>query len=133
MNAESQRSLRAAIPPRVRAFVLGMILTSVSNAQPEATGKTAASVDPGSELFELGRQIFEQYAPPEIKAEFEFPSKQRWDEFSQRLQGALEGDSLQDLAVYLPEARVALKTLRAFPDYGDYSDWLEQRVDEIEG
>ena len=87
----------------------------------------------GSDLFEIGRQLFEQYAPPEIKAQYEFPSKTQWDEFATRFQRSLQGDSLQDLAVYLPEARVALTAVRTLPDYAEYADWLEQRIDEIEG
>lgn len=86
-----------------------------------------------NELYELGRQLFDQFATPEIKAEFEFPTKERWDEFAARLQHALESDSLEDLAVYLPEARVALTALRALPEYEEYADWLEQRIDEVEG
>ncbi|MEO7796096.1 MAG: transglycosylase SLT domain-containing protein, partial [Opitutaceae bacterium] len=99
-------------------------------AQPPAAPTPAAA---GSDLFEIGRQLFEQYASPEIKAQYEFPSKERWDEFATRFQRSLEGDSLQELAVYLPEARVALSAVRTLPDYAEYADWLEQRIDEIEG
>src|SRR3954468_3308854 len=114
------------------ATALSFSFSSPSAAAASPTPQQPTATPPAEDLFELGRQLFEQFAPPEIKAEYEFPSKERWDEFAVRLQRALEGDSLQDLAVYLPEARVALTGLRAFPDYGEYADWLEQRIDEIE-
>jgi membrane-bound lytic murein transglycosylase D len=100
-------------------------------APPAGTSKSGPP--PASdELFELGRQLFEQLAPPEIKEQFEFPSKEQWDAFAVRLQRALESDSLAELAAYLPEARGALAALRTLPGYEDYADWLEQRIDEIQ-
>lgn len=83
-------------------------------------------------LYEIGRQLFDQLAPPEIKAEYEFPTKESWDAFGSRLERALAGDSLEELAAYLPEAKVALTTLRTFAGSEDLADWLEQRIDEIE-
>jgi membrane-bound lytic murein transglycosylase D len=84
------------------------------------------------ELFQLGQQLFDQLAPPEIKAQYEFPSKQQFDEFAARLQKALEGDDLRALADYAPQARAALPALRLFPEYADYADWLTARLDELE-
>jgi 2',3'-cyclic-nucleotide 2'-phosphodiesterase (5'-nucleotidase family) len=81
--------------------------------------------------LELGRQLFETYAPDEIKEAFEFPSKQEWDDFAARLQAALESNDLRRLAAYEPEARAALVALRALPDYQDYADWLAERLDYI--
>jgi membrane-bound lytic murein transglycosylase D len=91
-----------------------------------------APVDPG-QLYQLGKQIFDDYAPPEVKAQFQFPTKEQWDSFGARLQRALEGESLEDLAGLLPEARAAAQALKTIPGYEDYGDWLEQRVDELEG
>jgi membrane-bound lytic murein transglycosylase D len=103
-----------------------------------ATGQTAAPktapADPtADELFQLGKQLFDQLAPAEVKAQFEFPSKEQWDAFALRLQRALEGGSLEELAAYEAEARAALTALRLIPGYEDYADWLEQRIDEIQG
>jgi membrane-bound lytic murein transglycosylase D len=93
-----------------------------------------APVDPtADELFQLGKQLFDQLATPEIKAQYEFPSKEQWDAFAVRLQRALEGGSLEELAAYEAEARAALTGLRLLPGYEDYADWLEQRIDEIQG
>lgn len=101
-----------------------------------AAGQTAppASREPTpEELLQAGKQLFDQFAPPEIKEQFEFPSKEQWDAFAVRLQRALEGGSLEDLSAYEAEARSALSALRLIPGYEDYADWLEQRLDEIQG
>ncbi|MEY4941578.1 MAG: hypothetical protein RIQ93_3313, partial [Verrucomicrobiota bacterium] len=83
-------------------------------------------------IYEIGRQLFDQLAPPEIKAEYSFPTRESWDAFGGRLERALAGDSLEDLAAYLPEAKGALTTLRTFAGSEDLAAWLEQRIDEIE-
>lgn len=83
-------------------------------------------------LYQAGQQLFEQYAPPEVKAQYDFPSKQEWDAFAVRLQHALEGDSLDDLADYAPQARALLSTLRTLGVDDDLADWLEQRLDEVD-
>ena len=103
---------------------------------PNSTHPPAAATEPAlpstDELLQLGQQLFDQLAPPEIKAQYEFPSRQQWDEFAARLQKALEGDDLRALADYAPQARAALPALRLFPEYADYADWLTTRLDELE-
>ncbi|MFI5335697.1 MAG: lytic transglycosylase domain-containing protein [Opitutales bacterium] len=84
------------------------------------------------ELYDLGKALFDEYAPPEVKAQYDFPTSRQWDEFAGRLQQALEQNDLRALAAYEPEARAALAALRALPDYADYAEWLEARLDYIE-
>jgi membrane-bound lytic murein transglycosylase D len=84
------------------------------------------------ELYKLGKQLFDEYAPDDIKAQFEFPTKERWDDFGLRLQRALESESLADLAAMRPEARAAAEALKTIPGYEDYADWLDQRIDELD-
>jgi len=84
------------------------------------------------DLYKLGQQLFDQYASPEIKEQFAFPSTEQWDGFAARLQHALDSNSLEELAAFEPEARAALLALRTLPGYGEYADWLEMRIDEIE-
>ncbi len=81
--------------------------------------------------LDIGRQLFEIYAPDEIQEAFEFPTKQEWDEFATRLQAALESNDLRRLAAYEPEARAALTALRVLPEYQDYANWLAERLDYI--
>jgi membrane-bound lytic murein transglycosylase D len=76
--------------------------------------------------------LFEDFAPAEVKAQYAFPTRAQFEAFFPRLAAALDGDSLGELAAYLPEARAALATLRAVPGQDDLADWLEQRVDELE-
>ena len=45
-------------------------------------------------LFETGKALFDQFAPEEIKQEYEFPSKAQWDEFASRLQRSLQSEDL---------------------------------------
>ena len=124
--------------PLFRLLLLRFSLTlapAVLVAQP-APVPAPATTDPAlpttEDLFQLGQQLFDQLAPPEIKAQYEFPSRQHWDEFAARLQKALEGDDLAALADYAPQARAALPALQLFPDYADYADWLTARLDELE-
>jgi membrane-bound lytic murein transglycosylase D len=104
-------------------------------AHPSAFAQTASSgqaKQDAEEFYRLGRQIFEQLPGP-VKAQLDFPTREQWDAFIRRFQGALEGDSLRELAAYAPEARRALQALRFLDGYQDVADWLEQRLDEIEG
>jgi membrane-bound lytic murein transglycosylase D len=108
----------------------GFFAIAAAQTQTPATPPAANSAD---DLFQLGQQLFNDLAPPEIKAQFAFPTREQWDEFWTRLQTALDGESLDGLASYASEARTALIALRAVPGYEDLADWLEQRLDEIEG
>jgi membrane-bound lytic murein transglycosylase D len=114
----------------MHAHWLTLISAAVLAAGAE-TAPTAAPVDP-DDLYNLGQQLFDQFAPPEVKEQYYFPSKDEWDRFAARLQHALDNNSLEELAGYEPEARAALAALRALPGYEDYADWLALRIDEIE-
>ena len=84
-------------------------------------------------LYHVGKQLFDHLAPDEVKSQYDFPTKERWDALIVKFQRALEGDSLQELASCAAEGRVALSGLRMVPGYEDLADWLEQRIDEFEG
>jgi len=122
-----------------RRLSLFVLMPALLVAQPAATPRPSSTPPPAQpttpstdDLFQLGQELFDQFAPPEIKAQYAFPSKQQWDEFAARLQKALEGDDLRALAEYAPQARAALPALQLFPDYADYADWLTARLDELE-
>jgi len=116
--------------PRCLFKGLGCVLSGavLHAAQPAPPVTTEAD-----ELFRVGRQLFEVFAPDEVKAQYEFPSKARWDAFVVKFQRALEGDSMAELASCAAEGRDALKALRMVPGYEDLADWFEQRIDAIEG
>jgi membrane-bound lytic murein transglycosylase D len=115
---------------KIPAFLL---LAVFAGAAPPASPPPKPAETPSSdELYNLGKSLFDQYAPPEIKEQYEFPAKEQWDEFATRLQHALDHNDLGELAAYEPEARAALTALRAIPGYEDYADWLAGRLDYIE-
>lgn len=119
-----------AVRVTVAMLVLGGLLVSAS-AQPKSS---PTNPPPESdELYDAARQLFEQFAPPEIKEQYEFPSRAQWDEFVLRLQAALEGNQLDELVALEAEARSALAALSVLPAGDDYADWLSERLDYIEG
>lgn len=100
-------------------------------ARPAPEQPAAPAID-SQQLYDLGKQLFDEYAPDEVKEEYEFPSHEQWDAFANRLQLALQGGSLEELAAFEPEVRRALAAFRVLPDYSDYVDWLAERLDLIE-
>jgi len=124
-----------------RAAVLFISFTSVTLAAPPSASKPDApepsppaqstSMPSTDALFEAGKSLFDEYAPTEVKEQFEFPSKEQWDAFAAKLQHALDGDSFEELAAYEPQARAALAALRNLPDCEDYVGWLEPRLELI--
>lgn len=97
-----------------------------------STAAPAAEEPAFDKLYETGKALFDQFAPEEVKEEYEFPSKDQWDEFAVRLQQALQSEDLAELAAYEEEARTALQALRLLPGYEDYADWLQKRIDYME-
>ena len=106
----------------------GGALTAFALRQDASIGDAPATDD----LYDLGKTLFDQFAPPEIKEQYEFPSKAQWDAFATQLQRALENDDLQQLGIFAPQVREALTGLRAFPGAEDYADWLAERLDYAE-
>jgi len=148
--ASPRPGFRLLVAATLTCAVAGAGRVGAADAPPEPAGTPAASTAPAApavgatvatasaappnadELYALGKSLFDQYAPPEIKEEYEFPSREQWDEFAAKLQRALDGDSPAELAAYEPQARAALTALRAIPGYDDYADWLEEQIDLIE-
>lgn len=95
---------------------------------PPSGGQAPSSDD----MYQMGRQLFDQYAPPDVKAQYEFPTRAQFDGFMARLDKAMDEGSLDDLGQYEPQARAALAFLRTIPDQGDLADWLSSRLDEID-
>lgn len=106
------------------------LLGAARAAQPAPPGAGEAELDA---LYSAGRLLFDHVAPAEVKAQYDFPTKERWDGFVAKFRRALEGDSMEDLASCAADGRSALSALRMAPGYEDLADWLEQRIDEFEG
>ena len=116
------------MPRRAALLFLGLACAALAEPTPSSKVEPPPATDA---LFDLGKSLFDEYAPPEIKEQFAFPSKEQWDAFAAKLQRALDGDSFEELAAFEPEARAALVALRAFPEYADYANWLEARLELI--
>lgn len=116
----------------MRRCVLALFLTVGAGLRAQPAEVEEEWVVDTEGLFELGRALFEDYAPDDIQAEFRFPAREEFDDFAARLQRALQEGSLEDLADYKTEAQAALIALRAFPDYAPYADWLRERLDYID-
>jgi len=108
-----------------RVFIGILAITVAGGARVEAVEMA------DEDMFAAGQALFEALAPPEIKGQFAFPTREQWDEFAARLQKTQESGTLAELAAYEPEARVALTALRVIPGYEDYADWLAERIDDI--
>jgi len=84
------------------------------------------------ELYEVGKTLFDAFAPEEVKREYEFPSRDQWNAFVPRLQKALEGSSMEELAGLEDEARQALHFLAQFEGTEDLCLWLRERLELVE-
>ena len=112
------------------SMVLAVVATGVAAEPPKpAEDEALFSAD---EAYELGRNLFEEYAPAEIKEQYEFPDKARWDRVVKGLQSALAGNDPKALLPFESDVREAVTALRRFPGGGDYADWLAERLDYIE-
>lgn len=137
--------MASPVSPRARLLVIVPLLLAATASSPLALAQTPppspaktptrtpapAPASEDADIFSLGQELFDTYAPPEIKRDFAFPTREQWDAFAARLEKTRETGSLADLAAYEPEARAALVALRVLPEYSDYADWLSERLDEI--
>jgi membrane-bound lytic murein transglycosylase D len=83
-------------------------------------------------LYETGQELFNAYAPDEVKETIRFPTREEWDEFWKRIETTLQSDYLSDWAWIRPEAERALELLRSIPGGDGYADWLFERLDYLE-
>jgi len=100
-------------------------------AEPPAKQKEEELIS-ADDLYEAGRNLFNEYAPPEIKEQYEFPDKARWDRVVNGLQAALAGNDPRALLPFEDDVREAVAALRRFPGGEAYADWLAERLDYIE-
>ena len=108
------------------AFVAAATLSAA--APPADDDEDMISAD---DVYAAGKNLFDELAPPEVKEQFEFPDKARWDDVMRRLQAALEGSDPQALVPFESEVRAALAALRNIPGGDEYADWVAERLDYI--
>jgi membrane-bound lytic murein transglycosylase D len=123
-----RRGIVAAMKLRRCSCAVLFAGTMLSAAEP-ANDEEGISLD---DVLIAGKSLFEEYAPADVQAQFEFPDRARWDDTIRRLQAALEGNDPRALLQFEPEVRAALTALRALPGAADYVDWLAERLDYIE-
>jgi len=114
--------------PWVHPCLLGLLAAGAASAAEPPAGQPKPGAD---DLYDAGRQLFDQYAPPEVKQQYDYPSKEQFDDFLARVQRAYDSGTLKELAAYEPQVRSALALLRVAPGYSDYADWLAARLEEM--
>jgi membrane-bound lytic murein transglycosylase D len=111
------------------SLVLAVATTGIAAEPPAQEDEGLFSADA---VYEVGKSLFDELAPPEIKAQYEFPDRARWNDTIRRFQAALAGTDPQALVPFEADVRSALATLRTLPGTDDYIDWLAERLDYIE-
>lgn len=118
-----------------RPFCLAGLLGAISAFAAEPAKSEQPATEPAissDDLYQAGKELFDAFAPPEIKAQYDYPEKAQWDDFAARLQRALQSNDLSGLAQYETEARTLLAIARNLPGNEEYINWLEERLDYIE-
>lgn len=98
---------------------------------PRVAEPKAAPSPTVDELYDLGKHLFDTFAPEQIKQEYEFVSREEWSGFFDRLDRVLQSGTLNDLAAYAPEAHAAVAAARVSPDEQTQAltAWLAERAD----
>ncbi len=118
----------------LRQITLSVILIGLATsglAVEEAKNAPAVSEEEASlnGLLQMGQQLWEEFAPPEIQEEYEFPSLENIEEFLALLEADFVNGTPEELALYSSQANLALSTLREYEGGDVLADWLEPRLD----
>lgn len=81
------------------------------------------------ELLEIGQELWDEHAPPELRDEYRMPTLEEVETFLADVETAMAEGNPQQLASYADGARVALQALRHFEGGDSLADWLEPRLD----
>ncbi len=120
------------ISAKLSLGALALLLAASSGAAPPATSPPPAAPPSDAELYDQAKALFDALAPPEIKAQYDFPTRAELEEFVAHLQTALDTGSLASLVAYEDNAKLALAALRTVPEDRDYADWLQARIEEMD-
>jgi membrane-bound lytic murein transglycosylase D len=123
--------IRGSRFPGIWGLLVGAALLCAASSRLEAADPPVpAAPTAADDAYDSAKQLFDAFAPDEVKQQYDFPSRAQFDAAASALQEALDGDSLEDLAKNEADAREALKALRASPETADYADWLAARLEE---
>jgi membrane-bound lytic murein transglycosylase D len=119
------------VPPLRFPWIACLFLATTGRAFAAEEPRTETESESASaeDLLNAGREIWDQNAPAEIKAHFDFPTTEHLEAFLAELQRALAEGSLQELATHEQDARTAVIALRQFVGGDELADWLEPRLD----
>ncbi len=112
----------------IRIFIIAALFLR-SGSTPAQEADWDYWIESASELYDTGRELFDEHAPDEVKEWVEFPERRQWEAFLSLVDTTLESYSLYDLAWIRPEVETALKFLRTTPLGEPYADWLQERMD----
>lgn len=114
--------------------LLAPLLAATVLAADAPAGNTTAPTPaaPPPDLYDIGKSLFDAYAPPEVKAQYEFVSREQFDGLVGGLQKAFATGSFDELAAYEQQVKDTIAALRLAPGNEDYADWLAARLDDIE-
>jgi len=139
--AASLACIGAGVMWFARATGDALLATAKKNPSPGASVEpvrttVAVSVDPvkgeqvrADDLFAAGRELWQKYAPAEMRATYEFPSLDEVRIFLSRLEAEIDDGSSEEIAAYEREARRALQVLRRCEGGDLLAAWLEPRLD----
>lgn len=116
--------IRAAEPPAPAAAPGASAVTG--------TGLPSMSIEEMNAIYDFGRQLFEDYAPDQIKEQYEFMSRDDWNTLIAQFQKKLASGSFEEIASLEPNARRTLEALRSRPEMSDYADWFAERLELIQ-
>ena len=91
--------------------------TPPAAGSPAGNATTAPAPPPAAppDLYDIGKSLFDAYAPPEVKAQYEFVSREQWDGLVAGLQKAFETGSFAELAGYEQQVKDTIAALRLTP------------------
>jgi len=118
---------------RLRFTALALLLAAAPRQRAEpAPAPASGAPNDADEAYDAARALWDQFATPDIKRDYYFPSREEFNAFLRKLQAAYDGDSIAALAQNEPGAMQTLQALESVPGQADYTDWLAGRVDELQ-
>lgn len=96
----------------------------------EQAAPPAQTIPPAA--YDAAKELFDEYAPPEVKEQYRFPTREEAQQALGKIQAAIDSGSLADLAQYADQARDLVPVLQAIPGFSDYGDWLAAKLDELD-